>query len=122
MEVYDLSHKLAYAGRRSPVPFRTGPEYTNSVPGVPVLSTLRIFVDPENWSQENVFRIAREIARILGATEQYDIGITHTSTVYDPNLAAAGNTARIMKLDRSSPVVRLLVRDGEGDRAFEARY
>lgn len=122
MEVIDLSHKLAFAGRHSPVPFRTGPEYTNSVPGVPVLSTVRIFVDPEHWSQDNVFRIAREIARILGATQQFDIGITHTSTVYSPSLPAAGNTARLMKLDANSRDVRLLIRDGDGDRAYEARY
>lgn len=122
MEVYDLSHKLAYAGTHSTVPFLTGPEYTNSVPGVPVLSTLRIFVDPENWSEENIMSIAREIARVLGPTEQYDIGITHTTTVYSPNVAAAGNTARLMKLDRESPEIRLLVSDGDGDRAFVARY
>lgn len=122
MEVYDLSHKLAYAGRLSPVPFRTGPEYTNSVPGVPVLSTLRVFIDPEHWSRENVLVAAREIARVLPSTEQYDIGITHTTPVYNPNLPAAGNTARLMKLDASSPEVRLLVRDGQGDQAYEARY
>jgi len=32
MEAYDLSHKLAYAGRLCRVPFTTGPEFTNSVP------------------------------------------------------------------------------------------
>jgi len=122
MEVYSLSHKLAFAGSHSPVPFRTGPEYTNSVPGVPVLSTVRIFVDPQNWSEQNIVLIAREIARVLGSAEQYDIGITHTTAVYSPDLPASGNTARLMKLDRSSPQVRLLVRDNNGDRAFEAHY
>jgi hypothetical protein len=122
MEVIDLSHKLAYAGTHSPVPFLTGPEYTNSVPGVPVLATLRIFVEPQNWSEENILTIAREIARILGPTEQYDIGITHTTTVYAPDVPAAGNTARIMKMDRESPEIRLLASDGNGDRAFMARY
>ena len=122
MEVYDLSHKLAYVGRLCPVPFHTGPQYTNSVPGVPVLSTLRIFVEPQHWSEENVFTIAREIARVLGSTEQYDIGITHTTGEYAPNLPASGNTARLMKLDATSPEVRLLLRDGDGDRAYEARY
>lgn len=122
MDVYDLSHKLAYAGRLCPVPFRTGPEFTNSVPGVPVLSTLRIFVDPDNWSAENVLVIARDIARVVGASEQYDIGITHTTGVYDPNLPASGNTARLMKLDADSPSLELLVRDGDGDRAYRARY
>ena len=122
MEVYDLSHKLAYAGRLSPVPYRTGPEYTNSVPGVPVLSTLRVFVEPQHWSAENILTVAREIARVLGATEQYDIGITHTTTVYAPNVPAAGNTARMMKLDRNSSRVLLWLQDENGDRVFEARY
>src|SRR5437764_2461365 len=108
MEVYDLSHKLAYAGRLSPVPYRTGPEYTNAVPGVPVLSTLRIFVEPEHWSEDNVKIIAREIARVLGPTEQYDIGITHTHSVYDPNVSAAGNTARLIKFDAGAPRIQLL--------------
>lgn len=122
MEVIDLSHKLAYAGRLSPVPFRTGPEYTNSVPGVPVLSTVRVFVDPEHWSEDNIKAIAREIARVLGSSEQYDVGITHTTTVYAPNVPAAGNTARLMKLDRNSPRVLMRLQDDNGDRVFEARY
>ena len=75
MEAYDLSHKLAFAGRLSPVPFTTGPEFTNSVPAVPALSMVRIFVAPEDWSEENVFTVAREVARVLGPTEQFDIGI-----------------------------------------------
>jgi hypothetical protein len=82
MEAYDLSHKLAYAGRLSPVPFVTGPEFTNSVPVVPVLAMLRIFVEPRNWSEENVKIIAREVARTLGSTEQFDVGMTHTTNVY----------------------------------------
>lgn len=122
MEVIDLSHKLAYAGRRSPVPFTTGPEYTNSVPGVPVLSTVRIFLAPELWSEDNIKNVAREIARVLGSGEQYDVGITHTTAVYAPNVPAAGNTARITKLDRNSPRVLLWLKDGNGDRVFEARY
>lgn len=122
MDAYDLSHKLAYLGRLSPVPFITGPEYTNSVPGVPVLSMVRIFIEPENWSDENVMIIAREICRVLGPTEQYDIGITHTSTVYSPDIPASGNVARIIKMDPRSPRVVLLIRDADGDRAFEARY
>jgi hypothetical protein len=122
MEAYDLSHKLAYAGRLSPVPFVTGPEFTNSVPVVPVLAMLRIFVEPQNWSEENVKIIAREVARALGPTEQYDIGITHTSNVFAPNLPASNGTARLTKLDPSSPQVQLLIADVEGDRVFEARY
>jgi hypothetical protein len=122
MDPYDLSHKLAYLGRLCPVPFVTGPDFTNSVPAVPVLSTVRIFVEPENWSDENVHIIAREICRVLGPTEQYDIGITHTNTVYSPDIPASGNVARIIKLDRNSSRVVLLIRDGDGDRAFEAKY
>lgn len=122
MEAYDLSHKLAYAGRLSPVPFITGPEFTNSVPVVPVLAMLRIFVEPQNWSEENVQIIAREVARALGPTEQFDIGITHTTNVYDANIPASNATARLIKLDPNSPRVQLLMRDGNGDRVFEARF
>lgn len=122
MDAYDLSHKLAYAGRLSPIPFVTGPEFTNSVPVVPVLAMLRIFVEPENWSEENVKIIAREIARALGATEQFDIGITHTTNVYSPDTPASNETARLVKLDPDSPRVELLISDIEGDRIFAARY
>ncbi|HZU12616.1 MAG TPA: hypothetical protein VFB58_07225 [Chloroflexota bacterium] len=122
MDSYDLSHKLAYIGRLSPIPFATGPEYTNSVPGVPVLSMVRIFVEPANWSDANMRTIAREIARVLGPGEQFDIGITHTSTIYRPDLPAAGNVARMIKLDPDEPRVVLLIRDENGDRAFQAFY
>lgn len=122
MDAYDLSHKLAFIGRRFPVPFRTGPEYTNSVSGVPVLSLVRIFVEPVHWSEENLKLIAGEIARTLGPTKAYDVGITHTQTVYSPDIPASGNVARLMKLDADSPRVTLLIRDGTGDRAFEASY
>lgn len=122
MDAYDLSHKLAFAGRLSAVPFVTGPEFTNSVPVVPVLAMVRIFVEPRNWSEENVKIIARDVARTLGATEQFDIGITHTSNVYDPNIPASNATARLTKLDSGTPLVQLLLRDGDGDRVFEARY
>jgi hypothetical protein len=122
MEAYDLSHKLAYAGRLSPVPFVTGPEFTNSVPVVPVLAMLRIFVAPENWSEANVMVIAREVARTLGATEQYDIGITHTTNVYSPDAPASNQTARLIKLDPNSPRLQLYISDVDGDRLYEARY
>src|SRR4051794_38045801 len=112
MEAYDLAHKLAYAGRRSPVPFSTGPEYTNSVPGVPVLSMLRIFVQQDDWSEENVKAVAREVARVLGPTEQFDIGIALQDLhVYTPNSPAAGVTARLMKLDPKSRELTLRIRD-----------
>ena len=122
MEAYDLSHKLAYAGRLSPVPFMTGPEFTNSVPAVPVLSMLRIFVAPENWSEDNVKIIAREVARTVGATEQFDIGITHTTNVYSPDAPASNETARLIKLDPNSPRLQLYISDIDGDRVYEARY
>lgn len=122
MEAYDLSHKLAFAGRLSPVPFVTGPEFTNSVPVVPVLAMLRIFVAPENWSEDNVKIIAREVSRTLGATEQFDIGITHTTNVYSADTPASNETARLIKLDPNSPRVQLYISDVEGDRLFEARF
>lgn len=123
MEAYDLSHKLAYLGRRCPVPFVTGPEYTNSVPGVPVLSMVRVFVQPDDWSEENVHLIAREIARSLGSTEQFDVGITLTSHPrYAPDIPASGNTARLTKLDREDPTLYLRISDGNGDRVFRARF
>lgn len=123
MEPYDLSHKLSFAGRRSPVPFATGPEYLNSVPGVPVLSQLRVFIPRDLWNRENVMIAAREICRVLGASGQFDIGITQAGTVqYDENRIAAGDTARLMKLDRESPRVELLMRSSEGDTVYGAAF
>lgn len=123
MEAYDLSHKLAYAGTHSPVPFRTGPEYTNSVPVVPVLSMLRVFVAPEDWSAENIKIIAREICRVLGPTEQFDIGMTLAGRQkYAPNMPATGATARLTKLDRNDPHVLLRIRDDNGDLDLVARF
>lgn len=122
MEAYDLSRKLAYAGARSPIPFITGPEYTNSVPGVPVLAMLRIFVEPKNWSEENIKTVAREVSRVLGATEQFDVGITLSDTIYDPQRPASGDTARVMKLDRDDPHVFLRIRGQIGDASFRSRF
>jgi hypothetical protein len=123
MDIYDLSHKLAFAGRHSAVPFTTGPEYTNSIPGVPVLSALRVFVAPDLWSDENIQAIAREIYRVLGPTEQFDIGITLArKNEYSPNAPAFGLTARLTKLNPKDPRVVLRMSDGNGDRLFVARY
>ena len=123
MDTVDLAHKLAYAGARSPVPFTTGPEYTNSVPAVPVLSGVRIFVPPDQWTDENVLKLATEICRVLGPTAQFDIGMTlEGSPTYDALHRAAGNIARLMKLDADSPEVRLLIRGEETDGAYVARY
>jgi hypothetical protein len=123
MEAYDLAHKLAYAGRRSPVPFTTGPEYTNSVPGVPVLSMLRVFVMAEDWSFENVLIVAREVSRVLGSMEQFDVGITLAKHAFGPNAPAAGVTARLMKLDSHGREVFLRVREGiAGDKVYVARF
>jgi hypothetical protein len=123
MEVIDLSHKLAYAGTRSPVPFTTGPEFTNSVPGVPVLSMIRLFVPREHWSSENVRILAREVCRVAGSTAQFDIGFAVAGrTVYSAERAASGDTARLMKLDAKDPRVILRVAEAEGDVAYEARF
>lgn len=123
MEAYDLSHKLAYAGRRSSVPFTTGPEFTNSVPGIPVLAMLRIFIPAELWSEDNVKTVAREVARVLGPGEQFDIGITLADNhAFDPNTPASGDTARLMKLDPKDPNIVLRISRGIGDTIFTARY
>lgn len=123
MDTFDLSHKLAYAGRRSPIPFYTGPQFLNSVPGVPVLSELRIFINPSDWSHPNVMTICREICRVLGSTAQFDVGITLAGTpAYDASRAAAGNVARLIKLDPSDPTVTLRIRDDNGDHVWQARY
>jgi hypothetical protein len=123
VEAYDLSHKLAYLGRRSPVPFTTGPEFTNGVPAVPVLSMLRIFITPEDWSEENIFTVAREICRVLGPTEQFDVGMTLAgSPTYGTEVTVNGVTARLMKLDRNSPSVSLRIRGGPADRLYLARF
>ena len=123
MDTYDLSHKLAYAGARSPVPFTTGPEYTNSVPGVPVLAELRIFIPPDRWSLENVMIAGKEICRVLGPQAQFDIGITQSGrAVYDADRPASGDVARLMKLDPASPTVTLLVEGSGSDQVFTARF
>jgi hypothetical protein len=123
MDTYNLSHKLRYAGRRSPVPFTTGPEYLNSVPGVPVLAELRIFIPPEDWSEDSVKVVSREICRILGPTAQFDIGMTLSGTpTYEASRAAAGNIARLMKMDPTDATVTLRYSEGLGDRLFQARF
>lgn len=123
MDTYDLAHKLAYAGRRSPVAFDTGPQFTNSVPGVPVLAALRVFIAPDDWSHDNVLRAAREICRVLGAESEFDIGLTVDGTqVYQADRAAAGNVARLTKLDPGSNSVTLRYRGAEGDMAYSATF
>lgn len=123
MDTYDLAHKLAYAGNRSPVPFITGPQYINSVPGVPVLAELRVFIPPEHWSEENLLVVAREICRVLGATTQFDIGITMAGVQrYNANLSATGNVARMTKLDPQDPTVYLRIEQGNGDRLLKAVF
>jgi hypothetical protein len=123
MDTYDLSHKLEYAGRRSPVPFITGPEYTNSVPGVPVLSELRVFIPNEHWSRENAVTAAREICRVLGSASQFDIGMTVAGTQrYNASLSINGDTARLTKLNPESPEVSLRFISGDVDELLLARF
>jgi hypothetical protein len=123
LEPYDMAHKLAFAGARSPVAFTTGPEYTNSVPGVPVLSMLRVFIDPADWNLENVLIAAKEICRVLGSTSQFDVGLTvGGKAVYSADLPAAARTARLMKLEAVDPRVKLYFRRPEGDAVYVARF
>ncbi|MGI8824785.1 MAG: hypothetical protein ACR2JC_03915 [Chloroflexota bacterium] len=123
MEAYDLSHKLAYAGRRCPIPFTTGPDYMNAVPGLPVLAMLRIFVEAGHWSEDNIKLVAREIAGILGPSEQFDIGMTLADNrTYDPDTPASADTARLMKLNPHDPHVILRFSRGIGDTIFRARF
>jgi hypothetical protein len=123
MEAFDLAHKLAYAGYRSPVPFITGPIYLNSVLAVPVCAQLRIFIDPKLWSEENLKIAAKEVCRVLGATSQFDIGMTLAGKkTYDENVSARGDTARLMKLEANEPRVVLYLEGRVGDILFEARF
>lgn len=123
MDTYDLAHKLEYAGRRSPVPFITGPEFINSVPGVPVLSELRVFIPPEVWSKDNVLRAAKEICRILGAGAQFDIGIARAGgRTYNSSLSVNGDTARLTKLDPQSPEITLRYASGDEDEMLKSRF
>jgi hypothetical protein len=123
MEAFDLAHKLAYAGSRCPVPFVTGPIYLNSVPAVPVCAQLRVFIERELWSDENIKIVAKELCRILGATGQFDIGLTLAGKkTYDENVSARGDTARLMKLDANKPQVVLFMEGRVGDRLFQARF
>ena len=123
MEAFDLAHKLAYAGNRSPVPFVTGPIYLNSVPAVPVCAQLRVFIEPSLWSAENVKIAAKEICRVLGATSQFDVGMTLAGKKsYDPNVSARGDTARLMKLKPDDPGVILLMEGRVGDMLYGASF
>jgi hypothetical protein len=123
LEPYDVAHKLAYAGARSPVRFTTGPQYTNSVPDVPVLAMLRVFIDPADWSLDNVQIAAKEICRVMGSTGQFDIGMTVGGRmVYDADLPIAANTARLMKMDPNGADVRLYFRGPTGDIVYVARF
>jgi hypothetical protein len=122
VEAYDLAHKLAYAGRRSPVPFSTGAEYTNSVPGVPGISMIRIFLAPSDWSRENVILVAREICRVLGSTEQFDVGITQATHAYGSNQPAAGSIARLTKMDPNERMVELRFSTGLQHTIYTARF
>jgi hypothetical protein len=123
VDTYDLAHKLEYAGRRSPVPFITGPEYTNSVPGVPVLSELRVFIPHEHWSEENVLVAAKEICRVLGTSSQFDIGLTLAGArIYGLAVSIQGNTARLTKLNPDDRGVTLRYRSQDADRVYHAEY
>jgi hypothetical protein len=123
MEAFDLAHKLAYAGNRSPVPFVTGPLYLNSVPGVPVCAQLRVFIEPSLWSAENLKIASKEICRVLGATSQFDIGMTLAGKKsYDANVSARGDTARLTKLKADDPGVILFLEGRVGDMLFGANF
>ncbi|HEX6507735.1 MAG TPA: hypothetical protein VF221_08905 [Chloroflexota bacterium] len=123
MEAFDLALKMAYAGEHSPVPFITGPIYLNSVPAVPVCAQLRIFIAQEQWSDENVKIVAKEVCRVLGPTSIFDIGMALAGKrVYDANVSARGDTARLMKLDADDPHVTMHVEGRLGDQAFRARF
>lgn len=123
MEAFDLAHKLEYAGNRSPIPFVTGPLYLNSVPGVPVCAQLRVFIDPNLWSEEHLKIVSKEICRVLGATSQFDIGMTLSGKkTYDEHVSARGDTARLIKLDAAEPRVQLFIEGRVGDMLFEAQF
>src|SRR5579859_4047614 len=123
MEAFDLAHKLAYAGNRSPVPFVTGPIYLNSVPAVPVCAQLRVFIKQSLWSAENVKIAAKEICRVMGATSQFDVGMTLAGKKsYDANVSARGDTARLMKLKTDDPEVILFLEGRVGDMLFGASF
>lgn len=123
MEAFDLAHKLAYAGHRSPVPFFTGPLYLNSVPGVPVCAQLRVFIEPTLWSEVNVKIVAKEICRVLGAGSQFDIGMTLAGKkTYDEHVSARGDTARLMKMKADDVRVALFLEGRVGDILYGAAF
>jgi hypothetical protein len=123
LEAFDLARKLAYAGTRSPVPFRTGPEFTNSVPGVPVCSMIRLFVPREHWSLEKVQVAAKEVCRVLGSNSQFDVGFAVAGKMrYDADRPASGDTARLMKMDTHDRRVLLRIAGRVGDMTYQARF
>lgn len=121
MEAFDMARKLALAGRLSSVPFSASPIYITSQIAAPELSSLRVFVPREHWTRDGVMDVAREIAAILGPTEQFDIGIAlEASSSRGPGASETGEPARVTKIARDSDVVVLRM-EGEAWRATYPR-
>ena len=112
MEAFDMARKLSLAGKYGSPPFTASPIYITSQIGAPELSSCRVFVPLQHWTEEGVMDVAREIASILGPFEQFDIGIAPLeSAAAGPGAGRSGEPGRLTKIDPRSPVVVLRLQD-----------
>ncbi len=119
MEAFDMARKLEFAGRYSTIPFKASPIYITSQLAAPELSSCRVFVPLQHWTQEGVMDVAREIASTLGPTEQFDIGLApEESDPNRPGAAKSGEPARLTKIDPQSPLLVLRL----GDSTWKTNY
>ncbi|GEM_PF-6464083 len=119
MEAFDMARKLAFAGQYSPVPFSASPIYITSQLLAPELASCRVFVPIRYWTEEHVMDVAREIACILGPTEQFDVGLAPEESDPDkPGAAISSEPARVTKIDPHSGIVALRM----GQQAWKAAY
>lgn len=108
MEAFDMARKLEFSGRYSAVPFTASPVYITSQIAAPELSSCRVFIPLEHWTQEGVMDVAREVAATLGPSEQFDIGIApEESHPEEPGAARSGEPGRLTKIDPESALLVL---------------
>jgi len=114
-----MAHKLSLAGQYSSPPFKASPVYITSQIGAPELSSCRVFIPLQFWTQEGVMDAAREIASTLGPLEQFDVGIApDENDPSGPGAARSGEPGRLTKIDPRSPVIALRLDDSTWKAAY----
>lgn len=103
-----MARKLAFAGSHSTTPFKASPVYITSQIAAPELSSCRVFIPLQYWTQDGIMDVAREIASTLGPSEQFDVGIAPDENDPDgPGAARSGEPARVTKIDPQSSLLVL---------------